>query len=123
MTIDREQQARARETLRLTVKAYNEADEDNDVTIWSDESDVVVTAMLAFADEARLAERAKVLSDVGPDLAAIGSRPAAKVLAWAKPRPCFYVNVGTPDGCVCLGCREQALRATAIRTPNEGEVS
>lgn len=117
MTLDRERQARAREVLRQWKPNVGEHFHSPSV------ERAAVNAMLAFADEARLAERSKVLSDVGPDLAAIGSRPAAKVLAWAKPRPCFYVNVGTPDGCVCLGCREQALRATAIRTPNEGEVS
>lgn len=111
MTIDSEQQARE---VRLVVPllALAEAGIPPDIQellVHGNPSrgvppGALVKALTAFADEARLAERAK----------------AAKV---AQDRADAYAAIPSPSVLNAARRGEAETIATAIRTPNEGEVS
>jgi hypothetical protein len=124
MTIDREQQARAREVLdALPFERFP----DRGVRWYSRKT--VLEALQAFADEARLTERAETgwqPIDTAPEFDPIVITDGQHVAKAAREPTDFDGHYWvTPDGFVpdWEPTHWIADLATAIRTPNEEEVS
>lgn len=88
-----------------------------------------IEAARAFVTPAKPAPASvDAMREAVADLAAIGPRPAGKVLAWADPRPCYYKNTDLNPCGHCCGCRERiarevALDLSALPAPSIGEGS
>lgn len=106
--------------LQALFDSYKDLADSGDSGFWCLEDQPVGKQALAALKSAR--ERHRLAHQPGDgalqgDLAAIGLRPPGKVLAWADPRPCFYVN--SIDGCGhCIGCKQRLARA-AKKEPSD----